>query len=196
MNTHPGELFIDYVAGKICDEYGRDIPPGTPPTPRASDRGPDDWTPYRNRTEFETADFLYRKNQMSAGDINTLTSLWGATLAPHGAKPPFHNHTDLYNTIDATPLGDVPWDSFSLKYDGDIPTGDVPSWMQDDYEVWFRDPKQLVENMLANPDFKDQFDYSPLQEYDVNEKHRFQDFMSGDWAWKQAVRAPYFLLYR
>lgn len=124
---------------------------------------------------------------MSAGDINTLTTLWAATLVPHGASPPFDNHTDLYNTIDSTPLGDVPWENFSLQYNGDIPAGETPSWMNAKYKVWFRDPKELVQNLLANPNFKDEFDSALFQEYDVNDKHRFQDFMSGDWAWKQAV---------
>lgn len=76
---------------------------------------------------------------------------------------------------------------FSLKYNGDVPTGETPSWMTDSHEVWFRDPKQLVANLLSNPDFKDEFDYAPFHEYDANGKHRFQNFMSGNWSWKQAV---------
>lgn len=81
---------------------------------------------------------------MSAGDINTLTSLWAATLAPYGAEPPFQNHTDLYNKINSTPLGGVPWESFTLKYDSDRPAGETPAWMQTEHEVWFRDPRELV----------------------------------------------------
>ncbi|KAF8479865.1 hypothetical protein JB92DRAFT_2837755 [Gautieria morchelliformis] len=46
----------------------------------------------------------------------------------------------MYDTIDSTPLGDISWESFSLQYNGEIPADNVPSWMEADYDVWFRDP--------------------------------------------------------
>ncbi|KAG1847045.1 hypothetical protein F4604DRAFT_1884073 [Suillus subluteus] len=163
------------INGRICDELGDDIPSNTLPPPRPSDRGPDDWTPYANRVDFEVADFLYRRNQMSGGDIDFIFNMWATSLAAHGEIPPFTNHVDMYNVIDSTPLGDVPWQSFTSEYNGTLSEDD------------FRDPRLLVQNILSNPDFKDEFDYAPLQEYDTsNGVHRFQDFMSGDWCWKQA----------
>ena len=101
--------------GRICDEQGNDIPLDARSPPRPSDRGPADWTPYTDRVEFEVADFLYRRNQMSGGDIDFIFDLWAASLASHGDTPPFANHIDMYNAIDSTPLGDVPWQSFSSR---------------------------------------------------------------------------------
>ena len=124
---------------------------------------------------------------MSAGDIDALLNIWAATLAPHNDHPLFSNHKDLYSTIDATPLGDVPWESFSLKYNGALPKRDIPPWMSSEYDVWFRDPRELIHNLISNPDFHGEFDYSPLREFDGDENRRYQDFMSGNWAWKQAV---------
>jgi len=124
---------------------------------------------------------------MSGGDINILLSLWEASLAEHGDKRPFTSHNDLYNTIDATSLGDIQWQSFSVRYNAALPQGQVPSWMQTDFDVWFRDPHVVVKNLISNPDFDNEFDYAPFQEYDKENNHRFQDFMSGNWAWKQAV---------
>lgn len=180
---------IDYITfpGQICGESGNDVPLNTPPPPRETDKGPDNWMPYSSRLEFETADFLYRRNQMSSADINLLLSLWSASLAPHNDTPPFTKHNTMYKTIDCTPLGDVPWESFSLEYNEELSEGEALPWMTAEHEVWFRDPRELVENLVSNPDFADEFDYSPLQEYDVDGNHRFQDFMSGDWAWQQAV---------
>lgn len=159
----------------------------TPPPPRQTDKGPDDWTPYSSRINFETADFLYRRDQMSGSNINFLLNLWAASLAPHDDTPPFKNHSEMYNTIDSTPLGDVPWESFSLKYNAELCEDKLLLWMKDEHETWFRDPRDLVKNLLANPDFAGEFDYSPLQEYDNDGNHRFQNFMSGDWAWQEAV---------
>ena len=122
---------------------------------------------------------------MSAGNIDELLNLWGASNAD--GEAPFVDHTHLYKTIDAIPIGGVPWQSFSVSYNGPRPETNVPPWMEQTYEVYFRDPHQLFLNMLANPTFAEAFDYTPMQQFDTNGSRRYEHFMSGDWAWKQAV---------
>ena len=80
--------------------------------------------------------------------------------------------------------------NFAISYNGHMleNPNDAPPWTKVDHEVWFRDPRKLVKNMLANPDFNGEFDTTPFHEYDADNKHRFQNFMSGNWAWSQAVR--------
>jgi len=112
--------------GQICDENGNDILPNMPPPPHNSDNGPD-WMPYNSHLEFEVADCLFCWNQMSAGDINFLLGLLAASLTVHGDEPLFSNATDMYNTIDSTPLSDLAWESFSLQYNGTQPVKNVPS---------------------------------------------------------------------
>jgi hypothetical protein len=144
------------------------------------------WTPYKNRIAFELADFLYRREQMSAGNIDILLELLAAMLACHNDTPPFSDHQDLYDTIDATSISGVPWKSATLSYDGPRPE-QSPPWMESDYTIWFRDPLILFKNMLQNPDFDKSFDYTPYRQYDDKGKRRYEHFMSGNWAWKQAV---------
>ena len=125
---------------------------------------------------------------MSAGNIDKLFKLWGDYAASTGGEVPYTGSKDLYSTIDATSVGEVPWQSVKLQYNGPRPTtGTAPGWMDDKHEVWFRDPKQLLRNMLSNTDFDGEFDYVPYQEYDANGNHHYQDFMSGNWAWRQSV---------
>ncbi|EGO23314.1 hypothetical protein SERLADRAFT_440045 [Serpula lacrymans var. lacrymans S7.9] len=126
---------------------------------------------------------------MSAGDIDTLSNLWKASLLKNGltnGEVPFTDSQDLYQTIDAIPLGGIPWESFSLSYNGDVPEASNPSWVAGSHGVWFRSPNTIVRKMLSNPDFKDEIDYAPLHEFDADGKHQFKDFMSGDWARTQA----------
>ena len=125
---------------------------------------------------------------MPATQIDALLNLWSASLIKYSASGPFENHKELYNTIDSIPLGDVAWETFDMMYCGERPQRDVPEWMDAKYHVWFRDPRTIVRNLISNPDFDGEFDYAPYQEYDKIGNHRFGDFMSGDWAWKQAVR--------
>ena len=114
--------------------------------------------------------------------------MWGDPTA--GGKPPFGDHKEIYQTIDATLLGDVPWDSIKLKYSGDHPDGAVPPWMDQTYEFWYRPAYAHVVRMLSNTDFNSEFDYVPYQDFlaDSNQR-RYENLMSDDWAWRQAVRA-------
>ena len=187
----PGPIVHDLlvsISARPCDALGQFLEDGASPALPPS-KSPDDWTPYRNRVEFETAEFLYTRNQMSAGDINALLDLWAATLLKHGDKPPFADCRDLYKTIDSTPVGDVKWKSFPVRYTGEKPECDIPSWMDQSYDVWYRDPHEVVHNMLANPNYANEMDYSPYREYATDgDERQWKDFMSSDWAWKQAVR--------
>jgi hypothetical protein len=132
---------------------------------------------------------------MSAPNINTLLDLWATSLLKHDDHPPFADHKDLYNTIDNIPIGGVNWQTFGVQYSGDKPAEpDVPPWMNERFDVWYCDPREVVRNILANPDYANEFDYRPFREFSVDKnERRFQDFMSANWAWHQAVR-PYIKL--
>ena len=152
-------------------------------------KSPNDWTPYRDRVDFELIEFLYQTVQMSAGSIDTLSQLIRATLLAHGACLDdidiFARNNDLLTKIDATVVGDVPWQGFTTFYQGPRP-GEAPDWMTTGYDVWHRDPQQILHNLLANRDFNGDFDYAPFREFDATKRRRYRDFMSGDWAWNEA----------
>lgn len=129
---------------------------------------------------------------MLGGDIDTLF-IWGTTVDPHHDKLPFQNHKELYDIINSTPLGDAEWQSFTIKYDGVVPDGKRLAWMDVEHEVWLHNPKELLETMLACPVFTNEFDYSPFQEYGADNKHCFQNLMSGNLSWTQVVHIVYML---
>ncbi|KAG2745356.1 hypothetical protein P692DRAFT_201841294 [Suillus brevipes Sb2] len=177
--------FHPHLTGLKCNINGDFIDQNSPP-PLRTDALPTDWAPYESRVAFETAEFLFTRNQMSAGQIDTLLDLWAATLIQYDDSPPFASHRDLYDTIDSTPLGDVAWESFSMSYKGVKPAENVPPWMKATYEVWFRDPRLLIHNILANPDFDGEIEYTPYRDYDDNNQRCFKKNFSGDWAWMHA----------
>ncbi|KAJ7612911.1 hypothetical protein DFH06DRAFT_1274599 [Mycena polygramma] len=169
--------------GTPCDADGNDLPPGAPPPPWEH-RAADDYSPFNSRAEFEFAEFLYVREEMSAKGIDRLAELLAGLY--EGTDPPFADHKDLYATIDAIQQGDIPWESFSVKYTGPIPeTGTVPVWMTETFEVWFRSPLAIFEKQLANPDFKDEMDWAPKRVF-KDGKRQFTDLFSGNWVWEQA----------
>ena len=133
---------------------------------------------------------------MSEGDTYTLLNLINALLASHGNTAPFRDHSDLHAKIDATTVGNAPWNNFTLHYNGPLPKGvsqgNSPTWMTEEHEIWFRNSVTLLENLLANPDFKDKFNYTSYQERGADGLHHFSNFMSGNWAWQQVVHFQIF----
>ncbi|KAI6136007.1 hypothetical protein F5141DRAFT_1059268 [Pisolithus sp. B1] len=85
--------------------------------PQVSDKNTDDWGPYGNRLWFETAEFLFQNAELLAGKVVQLSKLWGHSLQTDsgGILPLFTDHRELYQTINAMQVGDVQWDSFTLK---------------------------------------------------------------------------------
>ncbi|KAF8801821.1 hypothetical protein BYT27DRAFT_7309117 [Phlegmacium glaucopus] len=122
---------------------------------------------------------------MSAGNINELLQIWASTL-PDNEDPPFINKQHLYSTIDEIELGDAPWHSFSVSFNGEVTEDNTTPWKHATYDVWYRDPQVVLKNQLKNPDFAKEMDFAPKEVRDENDKRRYCDFMSGDWAWRQA----------
>ena len=157
-----------------------------PPVPREKPSNTD-WTPFSSRVDFEVADFLYRRDQMSQGHVSELMDLWAASLVPYGAEPPFSSCDDMLATIDTVSHGDAPWFCFEVSYEGPLPEGNIPSWMTEKYLVWTRNIRTILHIMIKNSDFNDEFDYAPYVELGTNGQRILTNLMSGNWAWRQAV---------
>ena len=188
MVGHSSHIRIELTVlqGLPCDANGNTLPRGAPPPPRPLPETP--WEPYANSVQFKTADFLYRRAEMSAGNINELLDIWAESMENGNDPPPFESHEHLYQTIDATRHGDAPWNCFAVSYNGEI-THPCPSWKTDEWEVFYRDPDVVLTQMLDNPDFDGQFDYAAYVGRDKSGKRCWSDFMSGNFAYRQSVRA-------
>ena len=145
-----GHLFAFFVLfstksslGMPCDSLRNYLPPGTCPPPYTlpgnDGMAQNDWDPFHNHTQFEIADFLYRRNQMPRTQVDVLFDLWAAS-SDNRTEPPFSSHNILYETIDSIKLGDLPWICFTVKYNGPLlAEGEVPNWMITEHEVWCHD---------------------------------------------------------
>ena len=170
-----------------CDALGNLLPNDASPPPRTNAKS-SDWTPYRSRLEFELSEFLFKREQMSQTNISFLLELWAADVIRYGGDPPFEDHAEMLRVIDSIGHGDAPWQCLKVRYTGSRPEGVVPAWMDEVYEIWFHDPCIVARNMLENPDFAGVFDSTPYRQFTKGGERRFGNLMSGNWAWRQAVR--------
>ena len=178
--------------GLPCDPNGNPLPLGTPPPPRPLPETP--WYPFVDGVQFKTADFLYRRAEMSAGNINELLDLWAELMETGDATSPFKSHDHVYETIDATHHGDAPWKCFVVSYNGEV-TRPCPSWHMDKWEVFYRDADIVVTQMLGNPDFNGQFDYAAYVGLDKSGKRWWSEFMSGNFAYRRSVCSSFIHTY-
>ena len=174
--------------GLPCNAHGVFLPAGTcaqlPPA-----RQKTDWVPFNSQVGFELVTLLFRDAELSRSKIDQLMELWTASMIEVGGVAPFESHKDLLHQIDQIRLSHILWHSFEAAYSGDQQLdSDSPLWMREKYEVWFHDPREIIHSILGNPDFSSGINYIPYHDF-IDGKQRWSKFMSGDWAWDQAVRA-------
>lgn len=98
--------------------------------------GLDDWSPFSSQQNFLLADFLFRREEMSAGNINYLMELWAfralqqqsGNSSNQSNTAPFLSAAHMYATIDQIQSGGTPWEC--LKVSPDVDGEENPlSWM-------------------------------------------------------------------
>ena len=178
---------LRFSSGLPCDNSGNPLPAGALPPAREVDPG---WAPSDDEQQFRLADFLYRKAEMSAGNIDELLEIWALNMAQADDLGPFSMYEQMYGAIDSISFGDAPWRCFSAGYQGDK-APNHPSWQDAEYDVWYRDPAVVIKQLFDNPDFDKQFDYAPYVGLNKAGKRTWSDFMSGNFSWRHSVSLIY-----
>jgi Plavaka transposase len=167
-----------------CDQNGNFLPPDTPPLPRtAAPLG--DWSPFNSEVQFELADLLYRRAELSTTNVEDLLELWARSLSVSGTPAPFRSCREMHTFIDSSMLGDSPWQCLVSSPDG--VDEHAPGWKRMSYEVWYRNPDAVVSAMLDNPDFDGRFDLRPYIDLGADGRRRWSNVMSGNIAWRHCV---------
>jgi hypothetical protein len=127
--------------------------------------------------------------EASVGNINKLLKIWAANNVAFfdGAEPIFANVEELHSAIDDSTHGGAAWRELEFKYDGHV-DDHSPPWKKATYISHTRNALEIVKNMVASPEFRDKWDTTPMEEYyTVGHERRYSNFMSGRWAWREAV---------
>ncbi|KAJ3804333.1 hypothetical protein F5876DRAFT_83350 [Lentinula aff. lateritia] len=182
-----------FLRGDICTEDGYSLPAGAPPPPPPEVENP--WEPFSGEVQFRIADLLFREVEMSQTKIDELFDIWNLHelmameangCTSHGMGP-YRNHDDMYNLIDSIVDGGAPWNCFQTVVDEGL-SAEAPEWQRTSYQIWYRNPDTVIANILANPEFANDFDPAPYVHINSDGQRHWADFMSGNWAWRHATR--------
>jgi hypothetical protein len=147
--------------------------------------------PFENRHDSDWVVHYVKDLSASKRQITKGLDLWlSSTLQPGyiGPPVPWRNGKEMYNTVDAIQQGTIPWKKYEIKYQGPV-NANSPKWKLQTYELSYRDVVHLIEEQLANPDFKNDCDYVPFMELDEQGEPIYSEFFSGEWTWSQCVRS-------
>ena len=113
---------------------------------------------------------------MSEGNVDKLMRILSAASSFSGSTAPFQNYKHMCTLIDTVEVGDVPWQTFMCKYNSNV-TNDSPSWMKQGYKVHYRDPLQVVKNILSSTEFNGKIDYTPYIKTNFKSSYQYHNFM-------------------
>ena len=126
--------------------------------------------------------------ESSERNINKALNIWAASVVQQGGSATWKNADELYASIDKIQHGNAPWTTHLFRYQGPLPPS-PPQWMMQTYELCICNTHHVLHQQFADPGFKNNINYTPYQQFNKARKQVWSNFMSGDWAWKQAVSA-------
>ena len=173
---------------KPCNVRGEYLPLYARPE-AVPDNNANPWSPFLSHVKFDFANYHFVEAQNSASLINKALDHWAACVLPFGRVAPWKSSSELYTTIDAINLGDLPWKTYTVRYQGPFPPGTPPKWMTQMYELCTCDLRQVLHHQLGTTAFKDNINLSPYRQFDNTYQRTWSNLMSADWSWAQAIRS-------
>ncbi|KAG2052203.1 hypothetical protein BDR06DRAFT_1057757 [Suillus hirtellus] len=140
------------------------------------EEGEDPWSPFEDKEEWDLAHWLVK----NLGQTRTEEFL-KLPITQNRSKLSFHNNRSFLQRVDKLPRGPG-WTCKKVTVHGNC-EDDKGEMLQEDVELWSRDPVECVKELIGNPAFKEHMAYSPAKAYaDRAGQHRVIDEMwTADW---------------
>ncbi|KAJ7639463.1 hypothetical protein FB45DRAFT_1134946 [Roridomyces roridus] len=156
------------------------------PLLNADGQDPQAWAPFGSRAEFDFAQFHFVELQTSESQIDKALDIWAASVTEFGGHAPWKNAKELYAVIDSIQTGSLPWRTYEIQYNGDVPPGTPPKWMTRKYEVCVRNLRDVLHHQLETKTFANDIDMIAYRQFNHQGHRVWSNLMSGDWAWQQS----------
>ncbi|EJD45508.1 hypothetical protein AURDEDRAFT_64485, partial [Auricularia subglabra TFB-10046 SS5] len=148
-------------------------------------RGETPYAPFADADEWEFAHWI-AKSGLSHGEIDKLLKL----RKTQGMNVSFKNSREYFKRIDSLPRGRE-WMLKRLKLRGDLLDAQGKPLIEK-LELWFRNPVEIISDLLANPAFADRIDFEPVRVWldELKTKRVYGEANTGNWWWELQKRLP------
>ncbi|KAF8893149.1 hypothetical protein BD779DRAFT_1468164 [Infundibulicybe gibba] len=150
-----------------------------------TEAGQDEWAPFASKDEWELATWLMKNvGQKSADEFLKLP------ITRDRTNLSFHNNYTFLKKVDALPTG-PDWECKIVKTTGDR-QGEDGKMMEEEMELWFRNPIDCVKELIGNPTFKDHISYTPERVFTSNngDNRVLDEMWMADWWWDTQNKLP------
>jgi Plavaka transposase len=104
--------------------------------------------------------------------------------------PSYSSVYHLFKKIDALPTAPM-WHYQLVTITGDI-LNETGTPLQDEFELWSRDPVECIKQLFSNPSFNGHISYVPERVYgdNVGRSRIYEEMWTCDWWWDVQVSPP------
>ncbi|KAG1825196.1 hypothetical protein EV424DRAFT_1471780 [Suillus variegatus] len=122
------------------------------------EEGEDPWSPFEDAEEWDLAQWLVK----NLGQTRTDEFL-KLPITQNRTKLSFHNNRSFLQRVDELPHGPG-WSCKKVTVRGNC-EDENGEMLQEEVELWCRDPVECVKELIGNPSFKEDMAYSPAKAY-------------------------------
>ncbi|PBK87099.1 hypothetical protein ARMGADRAFT_939452, partial [Armillaria gallica] len=147
--------------------------------------------PFKDDEEWELAKWLIHNVGHNAAE-----EFLKLPIIVQYAQPEFRTKQQLYDCINELLQGKgIHWHCHEFDCEGDLPDERDPSSKKmktEHLEMWYRDPVEIVCELIGNPIFKEVMAYAPIQLFaDAQGTEQvFNEMWTGEWWWRIQERLP------
>ncbi|KAG1872445.1 hypothetical protein DFJ58DRAFT_903859 [Suillus subalutaceus] len=173
FEPNPGAGWAQHEGETVFERYRR----------RQHEEGEVPWAPFDNAEEWSLGQWLVKN--LGQRQTNEFLKL---PITENRSKLPFHNNRSFLQTVDELPHGPA-WSCKKVTVCGNR-ENENGKLLEEEVELWCRDPVECVKELIGNPSFKADMAYTAARAYsDPTGEHRVIDEMwTADW-WGEKQKA-------
>ncbi|TFY53548.1 hypothetical protein EVJ58_g9391 [Rhodofomes roseus] len=147
--------------------------------------GVDEWAPFEDQEEWELCRWLTKN--VGQNKINEFLKL---SIIRRDCNLSADNKYKFFKNIDDLPTG-AAWKCDMINVRGDR-IGDRGEHLQEDLELWWRDPVECTRELIGNPTFDGKVAYGPERVYtdDAGTIRRYDEMWTAEWWWLTQGQLP------
>ncbi|KAG0691741.1 Zn-finger domain-containing protein [Suillus ampliporus] len=173
FESQPGAGWAQHQGETVFERYRKE----------QREEGEELWAPFENAEEWSLAQWLVK----NLGQTQTDEYL-KLPITQNRSKLPFHNNRSFLQRVDELPHGPA-WscNMVTVRGNREDENGEL---LEEEVELWSRDPVECVKELIGNPSFKADMAYNPARAFsDPAGEHRVIDEMwTADW-WAEKQKA-------